>query len=163
MTRSGPHQTRIGKAQLRHVLTDVRRDCGQPSTGPSTERDQSWDRIRAPISPAPARNETAVAVFAIAATAPTSDMLHCPRGELARLFNVTLRLRFRTRCSFAPHSLDIYGDFALIRRRSSTPARSPDPRAFAFAPPATRRVSWPKRQPARPRARTKHLRPPTRS
>jgi hypothetical protein len=43
----------MGNAQSRHVLTDVRSDCGQRSTGPSGVFDQSSSRIRRAISVLP--------------------------------------------------------------------------------------------------------------
>jgi hypothetical protein len=45
----------IGKAHSRQVLTDVRRDCGQRSTGPSVVFDQSSSRIRRAISELPGK------------------------------------------------------------------------------------------------------------
>jgi hypothetical protein len=51
---SGPQQTRIGNVDDRHRLTDVRRLCGQPDSGPSGVADQSMLRISSPISPPPA-------------------------------------------------------------------------------------------------------------
>src|SRR5579883_1353621 len=55
--RSGPHQTRIGKAQLRQMLTDVRSDCGQRSGVPNGVWLQSKRRMSAPISPPPDRKD----------------------------------------------------------------------------------------------------------
>src|SRR5215207_7554962 len=50
MLSCGPHQSTIGNAQSRHVLTDVRSACGHWSTGPSGVWAQSRARIRRAIS-----------------------------------------------------------------------------------------------------------------
>ena len=44
------------------MRTAVFRLCGQRSTGPSDVRDQSIARIRAPISPPPARKVAAAVI-----------------------------------------------------------------------------------------------------
>src|SRR5262245_12379812 len=55
MASSGPHQRMMGKAQSRQMLTEVRRDCGHPSTGPRAVRDQSCSRMRLAISLSPGK------------------------------------------------------------------------------------------------------------
>src|SRR4051794_41967314 len=45
----------MGKRELRQMLTAVRRAGGHRSAGPIGVLDQSSERIRAPISPPPAR------------------------------------------------------------------------------------------------------------
>ena len=49
----GPHQSTMGKAQSRQVLTHVRRADGHVSTGPSAVFDQSSARMRRAISLVP--------------------------------------------------------------------------------------------------------------
>src|SRR5690349_9036842 len=56
MTKSGPHQMRIGKRELRHTPTAVLRLGGHFSTAPSGVFAHSMDRISAPISPPLARH-----------------------------------------------------------------------------------------------------------
>jgi hypothetical protein len=51
----GPHHKTMGNAQFRHVLTDVRSDCGHCSTGPSGVVDQSSWRMRCAISLLPGK------------------------------------------------------------------------------------------------------------
>jgi hypothetical protein len=43
----------MGKPVSSRMLSAVRRLCGHPSTGPTAVRDQSIDRMSAPISPPP--------------------------------------------------------------------------------------------------------------
>jgi hypothetical protein len=50
LTCDGPHQTNIGKRELRQIDTAMRRLSGQPATGPSGVRDQSDARSRRPVS-----------------------------------------------------------------------------------------------------------------
>ncbi len=47
----------------RSMLSVLRRLCGHVSTAPSVVSDQSMSRIRAPISPPPARNGKRELVF----------------------------------------------------------------------------------------------------
>src|SRR5580700_6856305 len=56
MTNSGPHHSEIGKRELRQMLTTILRASGQVSGGPSSVSPQDFARMRAPISPPPARN-----------------------------------------------------------------------------------------------------------
>src|SRR5690349_15188020 len=84
MTRSGPHHSRMGNAQFRQVLTDVRSDCGQVSAGPSGVAAQSSERISAPISPPPARkssagSETEAEAAAASGGGGTKRLLHGER------------------------------------------------------------------------------------
>src|SRR6186997_201859 len=46
----GPHQTNIGKRELRQILTAISRLCGQLSIGPRGVADQSKSRTRCAIS-----------------------------------------------------------------------------------------------------------------
>src|SRR5580692_4950155 len=52
---SGPHQMNIGWREVRTSRTVTRRLCGHVSGGPSDVFDQSYPRVRAPISPPPAK------------------------------------------------------------------------------------------------------------
>ncbi len=52
---SGPHQTNIGWREVRTSRTVTRRLCGHVSGEPSDVFDQSNPRVRAPISPPPAK------------------------------------------------------------------------------------------------------------
>src|SRR5919205_350777 len=60
MVSSGPHQIRIGNREFKQILTEVRKLWGQPFTGPRGVWDQSFERIKAPISPPPARQSSAL-------------------------------------------------------------------------------------------------------
>src|SRR3954471_15874747 len=53
--KSGPQAMYRGNPVSSRMLSAVRRLCGHPSTAPTAVRDQSIDRMRAPISPPPAR------------------------------------------------------------------------------------------------------------
>jgi hypothetical protein len=55
MTNSGPHHSVMGKRELRQMLTAILRTSGQVSGGPSDVSPHDFARMRAPISPPPAR------------------------------------------------------------------------------------------------------------
>src|SRR5918999_482699 len=55
MTNSGPHQSDMGKRELRQMLTAIFRASGHVSGGPSSVSDQDFARMSAPISPPSAR------------------------------------------------------------------------------------------------------------
>src|SRR5665213_971812 len=50
----------IGWLVLSRMRSAVRRLCGQVSGGPSGVADQSWARVKAPISPPPARKSAEI-------------------------------------------------------------------------------------------------------
>src|SRR6476661_3645330 len=56
MLKSGPQKRMICAFDGSSMLTVLRRLCGHDSGAPRVLRDQSISRIRAPISPPPARN-----------------------------------------------------------------------------------------------------------
>src|ERR1700735_2662067 len=63
------------------IRRQVRRFCGQPSIGPNGVADQSYSRIRCPISPPPVKN-SGIAVFA---SIEVLKLKHPPQKEAALL------------------------------------------------------------------------------
>src|SRR5882757_2288744 len=84
MASSGPHHRTMGNAQSRQVLTDVRSDCGQLSTGPSGVFDQSSARMRRAISLLPGK------ISSIIEPAPT-ERIEERFDRPARLFELESR------------------------------------------------------------------------
>src|SRR5579862_3314921 len=83
----------IGKRESRQMLTDVRRLWGQFSTGPSGVRDQSFARIRAPVSPPPTRKPESGIVILDGTTGGTPEGCTIRTRPQYKVFTVLRRPR----------------------------------------------------------------------
>ena len=78
----GPHQTNMGKREMRQMLTAISRLCGQLSTGPSDVLDQSNARMRSPISPPPARQSNPVTLNGSSSFTIVEGIVYAPAAQI---------------------------------------------------------------------------------
>src|SRR4051794_40920548 len=108
----------IGWLVLSRMRSAVRRLCGQPSDPPIAVAHQSWARVRAPISPPPARKSAFLARSRCNMTPGGPPALHYAAGtnRLSRRANARSRFWFRFICA------ELEQNCGLLRRYFIRPA-----------------------------------------